>query len=204
MGCSAKLSKSKHCTVQGCVKQKDPSMHLFDLICIQLIDEAASCGVIQRDEMRKRDLWRANSLVEIISTYHTDGGHAETDSRIAHSDFQCLDAGNECDDLFLHSKSKSGQVMKTGAICHNMCRGVYDVYAMPLVCWSLLKFVEVSRFGQLNDGIQSLVRCRSFASGANGNWRSALLMLAIAGSWLVRSCQIIRFYISSESQNWGL
>lgn len=72
--------------------------------------------------------------MEIISTYHTDGGHAETDSRIAHSDFQCLDAGNECDDLFLHSKSKSGQVMKTGAICHNMCRGVYDVYAMPLVC----------------------------------------------------------------------
>lgn len=70
--------------------------------------------------------------MEIISTYHTDGGHAETDSRIAHSDFQCLDAGNECDDLFLlHSKSKLGQVMKTGVICHNMCRGVY---AMSLQC----------------------------------------------------------------------
>lgn len=99
-----------------------PGLHetkrpIHALICIQLIDEAASCGVIQRDKMRKRDLWRANSLVEIISTYHTDGGHAETDSRIAHSDFQCLDAGNECDDLFLHSKSKSCQVMKTGAIC---------------------------------------------------------------------------------------
>ena len=37
----------------------------------------------------------ANSLVEIISTHHTHGGDAETVSRIAHSDFQCLDEGNE-------------------------------------------------------------------------------------------------------------
>ena len=31
--------------------------------------------------IRKWDLWRANSLVEIRSTHHTDGGDAETHSR---------------------------------------------------------------------------------------------------------------------------